>query len=104
MTTGLGSANSAAESGTRRAGVPLLERAGRRVALTAAGTVLVGYAESALAVLLEEASAALAAARISLTGPLRIGAFPTAARTILPPALVTLGREHSRAGPRNQGL
>src|SRR6516165_5276274 len=77
----------------REAGVPLLERAGRRVALTAAGAVLVGYAESALAVL-EEASAALAAARASLTGPLRIGAFPTAARTILPPALVTLGRDH----------
>jgi DNA-binding transcriptional LysR family regulator len=77
----------------REAGVPLLERAGRRVALTAAGTVLVGYAESALAVL-EEASAALAAARTSLTGPLRIGAFPTAARTILPAALVTLGRDH----------
>ena len=77
----------------REAGVPLLERAGRRVALTAAGAVLVGYAESALAVL-EEASAALAAARTSLTGPLRIGAFPTAARTILPPALVTLGRDH----------
>ena len=77
----------------REAGVPLLERAGRRVALTAAGAVLVGYAESALAVL-EEASAALAAARASLAGPLRIGAFPTAARTILPPALVTLGRDH----------
>ena len=77
----------------REAGVPLLERAGRRVALTAAGAVLVGYAESALAVL-EEASAALAAVRTSLTGPLRIGAFPTAARTILPPALVTLGRDH----------
>ena len=43
---------------------------------------------------LEEASAALAATRDSLTGPLRIGAFPTAARIILPPALVTLGREH----------
>lgn len=77
----------------REAGVPLLERAGRRVALTPAGVVLSGYAESVLAVL-EEASAALAATRASLTGPLRIGAFPTAARSILPPALVTLGRDH----------
>jgi DNA-binding transcriptional LysR family regulator len=77
----------------REAGVPLLERVGRRVALTPTGTVLARYAESVLAVL-EEASAALAAARASLTGPLRIGAFPTAARTILPPALVALGRDH----------
>src|SRR5579862_2663119 len=77
----------------REAGVPLLERTGRRVALTPAGAVLAGYAESVLAVL-EEASAALAATRDSLAGPLRIGAFPTAARTILPSALVTLGRKH----------
>lgn len=77
----------------REAGVPLLERRGRRVVLTPAGTVLAGYAESVIAVL-EEASAALAATRDSLTGPLRIGAFPSAARVILPPALVALGRAH----------
>jgi hypothetical protein len=29
-----------------------------------------------------------------LSGPLRIGAFPTAVRTLLPAALVALGREH----------
>src|ERR1700761_2330427 len=62
----------------REAGVPLLERAGRRVALTAAGSVLVRYAESFLAVL-EEAAAALAASQAGLTGLLRIGAYPTAA-------------------------
>src|SRR6202020_2523557 len=78
----------------REAGVPLLERAGRRVALTAAGAVLARYAESVLAVL-EEASAALAATRSSLTGPLRIGAFPSAARTILPPARGRLGGGHA---------
>ena len=77
----------------REAGVPLLERSGRRVALTPAGTVLAGYAESVLAVL-EEASAALAATRDRLAGPLRIGAFPSAARVILPSALVALGRGH----------
>ena len=77
----------------REAGVPLLDRVGRRVALTPAGAVLAGYAESVVAVL-EEASAALAATRASLTGPLRIGAFPSAARTILPAALVALGRDH----------
>ncbi len=77
----------------REAGVPLLERAGRRVALTPAGLVLARYAESVLATL-EEASAALAATRSALTGPLRVGAFPSAAHTILPPALVALGRDH----------
>ncbi|HEX6450860.1 MAG TPA: LysR substrate-binding domain-containing protein [Trebonia sp.] len=77
----------------REAGVPLLEHAGRKVALTPAGTVLAGYAQSVLATL-EEASSALAATRASLTGQLRIGSFPSAARTILPPVLVTLGRDH----------
>jgi len=77
----------------REAGVRLLERTGRKVALTPAGMVLAGYAESVFTVL-EEASAALAATRDSLSGPLRIGAFPTAARVILPPALIALGREH----------
>ncbi|MEV0681758.1 LysR substrate-binding domain-containing protein [Actinosynnema sp. NPDC050436] len=43
---------------------------------------------------LERTSAALAAFAGGLTGPLRIGAFPTAVRTVLPPALVELGRRH----------
>jgi DNA-binding transcriptional LysR family regulator len=77
----------------REAGVPLLERTGRRVALTAAGTVLVEHAETVFAAL-ERADAALAAARSGLVGPLRIGAFPTAVRTLLPGALVALGRDH----------
>ncbi|WP_328989021.1 LysR family transcriptional regulator [Kribbella sp. NBC_01245] len=77
----------------REAGVPLLERTGRRVALTAAGVVLVRHAETVLAAL-EGASAALAEARGELAGPLRIGAYPTAVRTLLPTALVALGREH----------
>lgn len=77
----------------REAGVPLLERAGRRVTLTSAGRVLVRHAESILADL-ERATAALTAARTGLSGPLRVGAFPTAVRTLLPAALVTLGLEH----------
>ena len=75
----------------REAGVPLLERTGRRVTLTAAGRVLVRHAEAVLAAL-EETTAALAAVRAGLSGPLRIGAFPTAVRTLLPAALVDLGR------------
>ena len=77
----------------REAGVPLLERTGRGVRLTAAAHTLVGHAEEVLA-RLERAEAALAVARQNLTGTLRIGAFPSAARTILPPALVDLGRDH----------
>jgi DNA-binding transcriptional LysR family regulator len=77
----------------REAGVPLLARTGRRVELTAAGRMLVGHAEAVLA-RLEQASSELADARTGLVGPLRIGAFPTAMRTIVPPALVALGRDH----------
>lgn len=77
----------------REAGVALLERTGRRVALTTAGRVLVGHAETVLAAL-EQTSAALAAVATGLSGPLRIGAYPSAVRTLLPDALVALGREH----------
>lgn len=77
----------------REAGVPLLKRSGRRVTLTPAATVLVQHAEAVLAAL-ERATAAVTAARTGLSGSLRIGAFPTAVRTLLPAALVALGRDH----------
>jgi DNA-binding transcriptional LysR family regulator len=77
----------------REAGVPLLRRTGRRVTLTPAGTVLVEHAETVLAAL-ERAAAAMAAVRTGVVGPLRIAAFPTAVQTLLPPALVALGRDH----------
>ncbi|MEV4010811.1 LysR family transcriptional regulator [Nonomuraea angiospora] len=77
----------------REAGVPLLERTGRTVALTPAGHLLVEHAHAVLEQL-ERASAALAAARGGPSGPLRIGAFPTAARVLLPPALVDLTGAH----------
>ncbi len=77
----------------REVGVPLLRRSGRRVTLTPAGAALAEQTEAVLA-LLEQASSTLAATRTGLTGPLKIGAFPTAVRTILPAALVALGRDH----------
>ncbi|GAA2691811.1 LysR family transcriptional regulator [Actinoplanes palleronii] len=77
----------------REAGVALLERSGRRVAFTAAGRVLATHAAGVLAAL-EQTEAALAAARTGPAGPLRIGAFPTAVRTLLPAALVGLGRAY----------
>ncbi|GAB2960997.1 LysR family transcriptional regulator [Nonomuraea fastidiosa] len=82
----------------REAGVPLLERTGRTVTLTPAGHLLVEHAQAVLEQL-ERASAALAAARGGPLGPLRIGAFPTAARVLLPPALADLTGSHPGLEP-----
>ncbi|MEU8151388.1 LysR substrate-binding domain-containing protein [Nonomuraea sp. NPDC048901] len=82
----------------REAGVPLLERTGRTVALTPAGHLLVEHAQDVLEQL-ERASAALAAVRSGPSGPLRVGAFPTAARVLLPPALAELARAHPGLRP-----
>jgi DNA-binding transcriptional LysR family regulator len=79
----------------REAGVQLLRRSGRGVVLTAAGADLAERTEAVLA-LLEEAAAALASARTELAGELRIGAFPTAVRTLLPAALVELAASYPR--------
>jgi DNA-binding transcriptional LysR family regulator len=79
----------------REAGIALIRRSGRGVELTTAGAELAERAGPVLA-LLEQAVAAMAAARSELTGELRIGAFPTAVRTLLPAALVALGAEHPR--------
>jgi DNA-binding transcriptional LysR family regulator len=65
------------------------------LALTAAGRLLVEHGDRVLAAL-EQADVALAALGAGLTGPLRIGAFPTAVRTLLPSALVALAA-HIRA-------
>ncbi|MFI6324951.1 LysR substrate-binding domain-containing protein [Nonomuraea sp. NPDC050556] len=76
----------------REAGVPLLERTGRTVTMTPAGHLLVEHARAVLEQL-DRASAAMAATKTHLSGPFRIGAFPTAARTLLPPALRELARQ-----------
>ena len=82
----------------REAGVPLLERTGRRVALTPAGRNLVRHAEAVLE-RLELATAELVDARQGLAGPLRIGTFPSAARAVVPGALLALAREHPGLEP-----
>ncbi|MFI7035112.1 LysR family transcriptional regulator [Microbispora rosea] len=82
----------------REAGVALLERTGRRVALTPAGVALVRHAEAVLE-RLEQAAAELAAARGDLSGTVRIGAFPTATRAILPSALAALAHSHQGLDP-----
>src|SRR5258707_14686038 len=81
----------------REVGVPLLRRSGRRVTLTPAGAALAEQTEAVLA-LLEQASSTLAATPTGLTGPLKIGAFPTPVPTILPAPLGAPRRDHPRPG------
>ena len=76
------------------AGVPLLERAGRRVRLTEAGEVLARHADRLLGGL-EEAEAELAGlAKGGVVGTVRIAAFQTATIALIPPALTALERTH----------
>ncbi|MFJ3876259.1 LysR substrate-binding domain-containing protein [Streptomyces sp. NPDC090077] len=83
----------------REAGLPLLERTGRRVRLTPAAHNLVRHAEAVLE-RLEQADADLAEARSGLAGVLRVGSFPTATRAIVPAALVHLARRHPGLEPQ----
>jgi DNA-binding transcriptional LysR family regulator len=69
-------------------GMTLLERHPRGVTLTAAGQTLIAHAEGILAGL-EAAEAALAAIAGLRGGRLRIGSFPTAGSTLMPPAIAT---------------
>ncbi|MBW0116373.1 LysR family transcriptional regulator [Pseudonocardia abyssalis] len=83
----------------REAGVPLLERTGRGVALTPAAHALVAHAEVILD-RLEQAASDLADRRHGPAGPVRIGVFPTATRTVAVAALALLGTEHPGLEPR----
>ena len=70
----------------QEAGMALLDRHPRGVTLTAAGQTLVGHAETVLSGLAaaEHALAEIAGLR---GGMLRLGAFPTASATLMPPAI-----------------
>ena len=70
-------------------GTPLVVRAGRGVALTEAGRVLLRHAD-AVADRLEAAEQDLAALAGLQTGRVRVAAFPTAAAVLLPPVLAAL--------------
>jgi DNA-binding transcriptional LysR family regulator len=74
-------------------GERLFDRDGNRIALTAAGRVLHGYALSA-AQLADEARGALAALHDAVGGSLRLGASTTVAQYILPRVLGAFHREH----------
>lgn len=77
----------------RETGSALVEKDGRGLRLTEAGRVLVRHAAAVLAAV-EQAEAALAAHRDTVTGRLVIAAFPTACRSLAPVALSRLLGEH----------
>jgi DNA-binding transcriptional LysR family regulator len=77
----------------KETGVRLLERAGRRVRLTAQAELLVEHAERLLAEM-ERAEAALARSLEDTVGTLRVAAFQTAVLTLMPTTLLRLADEH----------
>ncbi|MEO3755496.1 LysR family transcriptional regulator [Streptomyces sp. B6B3] len=74
----------------REAGVVLLERVGRGVRLTEAAEQLVRHTEAVLSIL-ERAQSDLASAHARIRGTITLAAFSTAARAVLPEALLRLG-------------
>lgn len=77
----------------RETGATLVEKNGRGLRLTEAGRLLAQHAERVLATV-DEAEAALAAHRDTVTGRLNVAAFATACRALLPHALHRLAGEH----------
>src|SRR5688572_18009234 len=77
----------------RETGATLVEKDGRRLRLTEAGRVLADHAERVLTSM-DEAEAALAAHRDTVTGRLTVAAFATACRALLPHALRRLATDH----------
>jgi len=71
----------------------LVEKDGRRLRLTDAGLLLAEHATRVLSAV-DEAEAALAAHRDTVSGRLVIAAFPTACRALLPYALGRLAADH----------
>lgn len=77
----------------RAVGQPLLERTGRGVRATPAGALLAAHADDILAAV-DRAAAQVAALRSAVVGELRLAAFASAARALLPPAVRDLHRDH----------
>lgn len=76
-------------------GTRLFDRDGNHIALTAAGTVLHGYALR-VAHLIEEARTALSSLNQAIVGELRLGASTTIAQYILPRVLGAFHRQHPK--------
>jgi len=77
----------------REAGVPLLEKSGRQVRLTDAAVRLVRHAD-AITGAIAAAEADVASMQQVVTGTLRVAAFPTAARAVMPGVMTALSRIH----------
>jgi len=77
----------------REAGVELLERDGRQVRLTEAAVRLVRHADTITGAI-AAAEADVATMQSSVTGTLRVAAFPTAARAVMPQVMTALSRRH----------
>ncbi|TWP51106.1 LysR family transcriptional regulator [Lentzea tibetensis] len=77
----------------REAGVALVERDGRRLALTRAGQVLAAHTQLVLDQL-AAAEADLAGLRTRVSGAVRLGAFVSAASSLLPRAIRSLRAAH----------
>jgi DNA-binding transcriptional LysR family regulator len=77
----------------REAGVPLLEKAGRRLRLTDAGVALAEHATALLA-RAEQAEAELERVQGEVRGTVRIAAFQTAALAFLPEVLRRVADRH----------
>jgi DNA-binding transcriptional LysR family regulator len=77
----------------KEAGVPLLERVGRNVRLTAAAQTLVTHTDVLLA-RIEEAESDLEATAEQITGTVRVAAIQSAGLYLLAPALRQLKRQH----------
>jgi DNA-binding transcriptional LysR family regulator len=77
----------------QEAGVELLEKSGRRVRLTEAALRLVHHAD-AITGAIAAAEADVASLRDTVAGTLRVAAFPTAARAVMPAVMAALSRLH----------
>lgn len=77
----------------QEAGVPLLERHGRRIRLTEEGALLVRHGRSILASI-EAAETDLQSSKTVVAGNVRIGAFSSTARALLPAAVSSLARNY----------
>ena len=77
----------------REAGVQLLKKSGRRVLLTDAAQLLVRHADTITGAI-AAAEADLASMQQLVTGTLRVAAFPTAARAVMPSVMTALSHQH----------
>jgi DNA-binding transcriptional LysR family regulator len=77
----------------KEVGVPLVERAGRRLRLTEAGEVLSGHAEALLA-RAQQAEEEAVAASGRVVGVVRVVGYPTVLVNLLAPALPKLAARH----------